>query len=200
MSYGSFSLKQVKKQFSLLEKKENIFQSANIQPIVPTELLVQILNRAKRISLNNEKSRSEYIVAQILLEVEDRNAYQISLYSGENLDADKSLGLNGECDFIFAKVPASSSIEIPVFCMVEAENENLSTGLGQCVAQMLGARVYNEKDNIQLPAIYGCVTTGEVWLFLKLVDNFIYIDTEKYYYDGIPMILGIFQYIIDSFK
>ncbi len=196
MGYSSFSVKQVKKQFALTETKMDLFQAENISPLPPTALLTAILERPKRISLNNEKSRSEYIVAQILLEIEEINAYKISLYSGENLEADKNLGLNGECDFIFANSPASTSIESPIFCVVEAENDNINSGLGQCIAQMLGAKIYNEKDNITLPTMYGCVTTGDVWIFLKLEENLIFIDIQKYYLDNLPMILGILQYIV----
>lgn len=199
MRYSSFSFKAVKKTFGLLEKKVILFDKQRLEGIKPTDLLLSILERGKQISLNNEKSRSEYIVAQILLEVKERNKDIIGLYSGENLEANKEQGLNGECDFILAKSPSSSTIETPIFCLVEAENENLMSGLGQCVAQMLGAQMINEKEGTKLSQIYGCVTTGDDWLFLKLQDNIIYTDIEKYYIDNLPLILAAFQTIVNQY-
>ncbi len=199
MGYRSFSFKMVKKTFDLTEKKVILFDKQTLEGIAPSPLLLAILERAKLISLNNEKSRSEYIVAQILLEIKEKNSHVIGLYSGENLEANKEQGLNGECDFIFSKSPDSSTAEMPIICLVEAENENIMSGLGQCVAQMLGAKMVNEKEGFDFPAIFGCVTTGDDWLFLKLEGNVIYTDIEKYYIDSLPLILGVFQRIIDAF-
>jgi hypothetical protein len=39
-------------------------------------------------------------------------------------------------------------------------------GVPQCAAQLLGAKLYNEKKGVKLDKIYGCVTTGNEWLFL----------------------------------
>ena len=33
---------------------------------------------------------------------------------------------------------------------------------------MLGACLHNERDGRKVPVIYGCVTNGELWHFLKL--------------------------------
>jgi co-chaperonin GroES (HSP10) len=197
--YSSFSLKSVKKTFNLIERNEALFHKNTLKGIPPTQLLTSILERAKQIPLNNEKSRSEYIVAQVMLEVKAMNMDKIGLYSGENLEADKEKGLNGECDFIFSKSPHSSTIETPIFCLVEAENENLMSGLGQCVAQMLGAKIVNERENTPISEVYGCVTTGDDWMFLKLKENVIHTDTEKYYLDNLPQILAIFQEIVNRF-
>jgi hypothetical protein len=43
------------------------------------------------------------------------------------------------------------------------------------------------------------VTTGEDWQFLKLEVNIIYIDTQRYYLNNIPKILGILQAILENY-
>ncbi len=196
--YSSYSFKAVKHKFGLVEKKVNLTNPVTL--ITPSEMLLQQLDRGKRrVSLNNEKSRSEFVVAPILLEVSENNATKISIYSGENMDVDRSNGLTGECDFILSKAPDSSTLEAPILCMVETENDNINTGLGQCVAQMVGAKIFNEAEQNPQPFIYGCVTTGFEWKFLKLENNIIYTDIDHHSVENVGIILGAFQQIIDKF-
>ncbi|MCU0341578.1 MAG: hypothetical protein MUE30_17005 [Spirosomaceae bacterium] len=64
---------------------------------------------------------------------------------------------------------------------------------------MLGAKKYNEKKgNKNASLVYGCVTTGDDWIFMRLTDK-IEIDTEKYYLGNLPQLLGAFQHILDGF-
>ncbi len=195
--YSSFSLKMVKQRFDLTEKKQAIFD--DIPLFQPSDLLLKTLERGRRITtLNNEKSRSEFIVAPILSEIADLNLDKISFFSGENLDVDKAQDLTGECDYIFTLVPESSTIETPILCLVEAENDNLATGLGQCVAQMLGAQGYNLKDDVARLRVYGCVTTGYDWQFLALEGKTIIRNPNVYLLDNLPVIMGMMQTIIEK--
>ena len=52
--------------------------------------------------------------------------------------------------------------------IVEAKRNDIDGGLGQCVAQMVAAAVYNDRAGQPPAAVYGCVTTGEDWQFLGL--------------------------------
>jgi hypothetical protein len=115
------------------------------------------------------------------------------------MEADKEKGLNGECDFILSFAKQSYELECPIFCLIEAKDDDIETNVGQCVAQMLGARIFNEKDELKVNTIYGCVTTGENWQFLKLVDNQIFLDSKLYYLDRLENILGVLQAIVDDF-
>lgn len=65
------------------------------------------------------------------------------------------------------------------------------SGLGQCVAEMYAAALFNQREGIQLPAIYGAVTTGNAWKFLKLEENTIYIDVQDYYISAADKIVAI---------
>jgi hypothetical protein len=75
--------------------------------------------------------------------------------------------------------------------LVEAKNENLKGGLGQCVAEMVGAQLFNAREGNQPAPIYGTVTSGTNWRFLRLVGKTIEIDLTEYYLVQIEQILAI---------
>jgi hypothetical protein len=195
--YSSFSFRAVKKKFGLKTIDQTLFP--NCSTIQPSDWLTLSLKQGELIAMVSEKSRSEWLVAPILLELKVRNPDKLSILSGENLDIDKDLNLTGECDFIFSRNPYARFIESPIFCLIEAEKHDIQGGTGQCIAQMLGARMLNEQDGVHFPAIYGCVTTGREWQFLKLEQDTVINHIPLLYLNEVPKILGLFQAIIDEF-
>ena len=195
--YSSFSFKAVKKQFCLKSVKGILFD--NLEPIEPSAGLLDFLNKTSKMAIVSEKSRSEWIVAPIMVEVKYRNADKMNILSGENMDVAKDQSLTGECDFIFVKDPDAVTVESLIFCLVEAEKNDLMGGMGQCTAQMVGARMLNEQDGVSFPVIYGCATTGLDWQFLKLENQIITIERNVKYINELPYLLGTFQRIIDEF-
>jgi hypothetical protein len=199
MSYSSFTLAKVKKDFGLEEQKEDLFP--DLEPIPLSDWLKAALDIGLELALasSSEKARSEFIIAPILMELEKLNRKNFSIYSGERLDIDDSKGLTGECDFILAKGPLKHTIQSPIVALVEAKKNDVTAGLGQCVAQMIGAQIFNEQEGNEIKTIFGCVTTGEDWQFLKLEQNIIIIDVKRYYIDNVEKILGLFQKIINFY-
>ena len=195
--YSSFSFKTVKKQFGLKSVKGIIFD--DLMPIQPSNWLLDALEMSSKMAIVSEKSRSEWIVSPIMMDIKRRNVDKMNILSGENMDASKEQSLTGECDFIFVKDPDTFNVESLIFCLVEAERHDLIGGLGQCTAQMVGARILNEQDNVDFPAIYGCVTTGSDWQFLKLENLVVTIERNLKYINELPYLLGTFQRIIDAF-
>jgi hypothetical protein len=107
--------------------------------------------------------------------------------------------LKGECDFILSKDTRSFEINYPIIQVVEAKKNDIEIGIPQCAAQMVGAKKYNEKrGNKEINTIYGCVTTGDDWIFMRLTDK-IEIDTQKYYLGDLEHLLGVFQHILNEF-
>ena len=200
MAYSEFSLSKVKKDFDLIEKSTNLF--ANIGIFEISDWLKETLDISIKLALSSssEKARSEFIVAPIMLELKRKNMDEFTIFSGERLDVDEDQGLKGECDFILSKGPISSTIQAPIFSLVEAKKNDIKEGLGQCVAQMLGAQLFNQREGNKIEVIYGCVTTGETWQFLQLKENIIFIDAIRYYLSELNKVMWIFQYIIDIFK
>ena len=77
--------------------------------------------------------------------------------------------------------------------IVEAKNENIKGGLGQCVAEMIAAHMFNAREGSGIDTIYGAVTSGEIWKFLKLVGSVASIDLSDYYIVRMPNIVGILR-------
>ena len=196
MAYSQYStLRAVKKQLGISVVNQPLFAETIL--VEPSPWLVETLVRTlkQRVGYFSEKARSEAIVFPVLVEIKSRNDDCFTLYSGAILEADKEKGLNGECDFILGLSKQNIELEAPIFCIVEAKDNDLELGLPQCIAQMVGAKIYNEQDGTILPYIFGGVTTGESWLFLKLVDNIVYVDTRQYYIGKLDALLGVLELI-----
>lgn len=198
MSYKKFTLEKLKSQFEIEIHKHSLFY--DIAELQQSAWLIETLALAKIIAVTSEKAKSELIIMPILAEIVKKNQEKVSLYSGILLNADSKQGLNGECDFIFSNKPHSYFLESPVFALVEAKNDNIDYGLAQCIAQMLGAVIFNQKHSIVVPCIYGCVTNSDAWQFLKLENNQVFIDDKRHYLDNVSGLLGIFQYIINIYS
>ncbi|NOT59694.1 MAG: hypothetical protein HOP19_05650 [Acidobacteria bacterium] len=196
MAYSSFSLKDVKQKLGVqVVENEKLF--ANINAVQASPFLRTMLEKYVPLALaiNTEKSRSEWIIAPILAELRDQLHDQVSIFSGKKFDVDASRGLDGFCDYLISQGTEQYYIAAPVIAIVEAKNEDIVQGFGQCIATMVGARVFNEREQTQVPAIYGAVTTGNNWKFLKLEGEVATIDVDEYYLKEIEFLLGIFIHI-----
>jgi hypothetical protein len=67
----------------------------------------------------------------------------------------------------------------------------LEFGLGQRIAQMVAAQIFNQRNGEAIASIYGAVTTGTDWKFLKLSDQTVWIDKRDYFINEVSQILGI---------
>jgi hypothetical protein len=198
MAYKKFTLESLKEKFGLENLQKNLFD--NIMPIKGSQWLTDTLAMGRKNPIKSEKAKSEMVVTPILLELKNRNDDDFTIYSGDNLEGNKELGLTGECDFILSKNTHSFTISYPIFALIEAKRNDFDLGIDQCAAQMYGAYLYNKKFKQNVPIIYGCVTTADEWLFLRLENNIIFIDTEKYFIKEIEILLGILQFIVSQYK
>ena len=198
MAYTSFTLERLKKDFGIVNRNLSLFES--VEPIEASSWLKETLETSQLLPKRSEKARSEWYVAPILMEMKKRNVEFLTIHSGDHLNADVEAGLNGECDFIIGRNTHSFTIDAPLFAVVEAKRQDFDSGIAQCAAQMLGARIFNEKEGHPIPVVYGAVTTADDWLFLKLEDNILIIDNELYPYKNLSTVLGILQKIIDLYR
>jgi hypothetical protein len=192
MAFSNTKLNDVLEKYSLIEDKQDIFP--NLQAILPSEWLLDMIAMSNELPLNSEKAKSEFIVSPILLEVWKRNNKQFSIFSGVTLDVQADL--RGECDFILSKAPKSKEIQAPIFTLIEAKDDNIRNGWGQCAMQMYAAQKFNEIKKRNIPIVYGCITTGEDWQFLKLEKNTVTFDNKRFYLNEIDRILGVFNVIV----
>ncbi len=100
------------------------------------------------------------IVTPILLELQELKKGKISLFSGIDFRVDPKRGLSGRCDFIISADGKSEFMTAPVITIVEAKNDNVRSGLGQCIAEMVAAQLFNQRQEKDIETIYGTVTTG----------------------------------------
>ena len=192
MAYSDFKLKEVIQSFGLtINETSGLF--ADISEEECSDLLTTILkeNIDLAVSINTEKARSEMIISPILLEIRRKFNNEISLFSGIDFNVDNQMGLNGFCDFIISLSKEQLLIRAPVITLVESKNENLKSGLAQCIAEMIAAQLFNEQQGNSIKTIYGAVTIGTIWQFLKLEGKIISIDLSEYYIKDVKKILGI---------
>jgi len=192
MSYSDFNLGSVEKAFGLtISDRVNLF--ADLPELASSAWLQETLDYNLPIALgsNTEKARSELIITPILVELRKQLNSQIGLFSGIDFTVDSSRGLNGSCDFIISQSPQLLLLRAPVIMLVEAKRENINAGLGQCIAEMIAAQIYNQREETEVANIYGVVTTGEIWKFIKLTEKLVQIDLAAYFLNNINKILAI---------
>ncbi|MCW9682482.1 hypothetical protein FJR41_017055 [Dolichospermum planctonicum UHCC 0167] len=192
MADSDFKLSEIIQKFELtLNEVSGLF--ADVPEEEPSNLLTTILkeNIDLAVSINTEKARSEMIISPILLEVRRKLNNEISLFSGVDFNVDNQQGLNGFCDFLISLSKEQLFIRAPIITLVESKNENLKLGLAECIAEMLAAQLFNEQKQNAIKIVYGAVTIGTIWQFLKLEDKTISIDLTEYYIKDVKKILGI---------
>ena len=198
MPYSQFAtLGKVKEAFNLTVV-EGIRFLPEIEPIAPTTVLQTMLetNLPWAIATSTEKARSEAIINPVLLEVRRILNQQISVFSGEEFNVDAAVGLTGICDFLISRSPEQLDVEAPVIVMVEAKKGDLKVGLGQCIAEMVAAQRFNEAKGRSISAIYGSVSSGTAWRFLKLEGQIVTIDLTDYPLPTVDKILGFLVWMV----
>lgn len=197
MPYSEFTIEAVCKVFSLgWDDSRDLFGAV---PAVPVgERLRSLLDdyAPMATSIHTEKARSEFIVAPILAECRSLMGREISLFSGVNFEVDRSLGLGGICDFIISGARNQTFVTRPVLMVVEAKNDDFRSGLGQCAAEMVAARIFKSRHGDALVGVYWAVTTGSLWKFLELEEETLFTDRAEYYLDRVDKIMGILTHCV----
>ena len=193
MAYSDFTtLTKVRESFGLtIEESLDLFTDTS--GLLPSSHLQMTLteNVFLATAINTEKARAELIIAPVLLEIRRILNYQIGFFSGSEFNVDLPAGLSGYCDYILTASKESYEIRTPVVTLVEAKNESIKSGLGQCIAEMVAAQLFNQRNGEAVESIYGAVTTGTDWKFLKLTGKTIWIDKRDYFINEVSRILGI---------
>ncbi|CAK0772211.1 conserved hypothetical protein [Gammaproteobacteria bacterium] len=182
MSYADFTLETVKTKLGITHTREplSLPYENRVMPNPERSIILEDLILAT--SINTEKARSELIVMPILKKVAKDT--HTSLFSGNRFDVDQSRDLSGFIDFLISKNSDQMVIERPILILIEAKNQDIASGYGQCIAEMVAAQIKNQNND----TVHGCVTTGEIWVFLELRDCHVRIDACSYYIKDIDSI------------
>jgi hypothetical protein len=192
VAYSDFTVRKVKQTFGITTIEGGSF-FPEIEPIVPGAMLVEFLEETLplAVALQSEKAKSELLISPILVEVRKILKREVSFFSGQEFTVDAAIGLSGICDFLMSRSREQFEVEAPVVVLVEAKKADLNVGMGQCMAEMIAAQRFNlEAGQAPMP-IYGCISSGMLWRFLKLEGQEITIDLEDYALKPIDRLLGI---------
>jgi hypothetical protein len=198
MAYNLFTLESIQKDFDLTITAEAFCQELASES--PSETFRAIFEEWFPLAqqARSEKAKSELLVSPILLEVRKLSQTPVSVFSGEEFTVDRARGLNGYCDFLVSRSNTPYIVEAPVIMLVEAKKGELDLGFGQCIAEMMAAQIFNYEAGRAIPCIYGSVTSGRFWQFLKLESQQVTIDVNEYPVHPVERILGILKWMIDN--
>lgn len=197
MPYSSLNIQHLRSHFGLtINQTTDLFSTIPPTPI--SDILRALLDEYIPLAsaIGTEKARSEFIIAPILAEVRKHANYEISLFSGIEFTIDAENGLSGVCDFVISHAPGQFFLTAPILMMVEAKNENIKGGIVQCMGEMVAARIFNEREGNDHRTIYGAVTTGTIWKFLKLEEHIAFVDQPEYYIDQVEKIMAILTHMV----
>jgi hypothetical protein len=200
MPYSQFTtIRKAKEAFNLTVVEGDRFLPL-CEAIAPSDVLAGTLKETLPIvaTSGSEKARSEGIIYPVLLEVRRILDRKISLFSGEDFTIEEAVGLNGICDFLLTRSTEVLEIEAPTVVIVEAKKTDLKTGFGQCIAEMVGAQRFNQTKEKDIPTIYGSVSNGIQWQFLKLEQQIVTIDLSVYPLPPVDQILSIFVWMLQE--
>jgi len=171
--------------------EDNIFQDIKTFDDVG-ELKNYILDIRKRIPLNSETAKREFLIAPLLVKL-IQNFKTLKLLTEKTIIFNNLL--KGKLDYLL-----STNTN---FLILEAKNDNMENGYKQLAVEMIALDKIFEDDKIETNLIYGVISTGIEWKFVILnrekkeflSDLEIYLlpkDLEK--------ILGIFVDILELKK
>jgi hypothetical protein len=200
MSYSQFtSIVRFCQQYGLNTRtQDSLFKGESIQAVAPSQRLSEDLTEAQTLPLYTEKAKSELILTPILRELRRRHP-QVTFFSGFALSVEGEPALSGNPDFILSARPNIVEIEAPIFCLVESKNKGIDEGYAQCAAEMYAARLFNRQMGEPIEIIYGAVTNGFEWVFLKLAENTIHIDRDRYFLSEVEKVLGILDWVVGRY-
>ena len=192
MAYSSFTSARLQAEYNL-EFTEQAALFADASPVPISDLLREFLRRRTVVALrsSSEKARSELIIMPILMDAYEMMQGRVNIFSGVDFNVDEARGLAGYCDYLFSLPPLQREIQAPVVAVVEAKKENINAGIPQCFAELVAAQIFNAAQGRTVETLYGVVTNGEVWKFMKLEGTNAVIDEDAYFLIQPEKIVGI---------
>ncbi|PSB24039.1 hypothetical protein C7B82_28690 [Stenomitos frigidus ULC18] len=139
----------------------------------------------------NEKTRAALLVAPILLHL--AVLYQLHLACGTAFYGCSAQGLSGTVDHVVRRATSPRS---PLASNITAivETKSSDRGFSHCLVQMVVAQQCNQHPGM----IYGVVTTGLVWRFLKLEGTMVTLDLTDYPLLPIKLLLSLLGPMLQS--
>lgn len=196
-SYSHFGAEDIASLGFMIVRVGALFSAQRLEP---SEFLLTQLTLNQQVPMESEKAKSELLITPILNEIRVRNAKKMTYFSGYQFTVDPKKGLKGYCDFIISKKWDALFIESPLIAVVEAKhNQDLLDAVPQCAAEMIAMDIFNLRYQKKLPFVYGVITNGYEWVFLQLTEKRIAVDSQRYFIQDLPHLLGAWQIILNQF-
>lgn len=198
MAYREFALADVEARLGLTLKIEPLFH--DVKAVEPQSGFSETLGEGVTVAqgVNTEKARSELIIAPILMEFRRLRGNKNALFSGVEFNVDPANGLNGYCDFLITRSSRQYIVTAPVIAVAEGKNDNVNYGLGQCIAEMRAAWLFNSQKGEAISQVFGATTTGTHWKFLRLRDTVVTLDADDYFIGDLGKILGVLLHMANT--
>ncbi len=197
-SYSDFNLNDLTRLFAIENRQIDLNLTVCAEKIIPSTWLIESLKKSLRITLNSEKAKSEWLIVPVLTELHENNIDKFNIFSGNSFDVLPEKSLKGRCDYLLNK-GQSVNITAPVIGIFEAKDDSLEKWYGQCGAEMLAAQLFNQQQNIPYSIIYGAVSNGYEWIFLRLEKKMLWIDSQRYYLQDVSQLLTALQTIVNFY-
>jgi len=188
--YKDYGKTQLEKFFKITINLSNIFSvrkgNDDTKAYIEFQRRIDSLAARTRIAHTNEATRLSLLVSPILIEASI--VYNLGLFFEQPVDLPKEdtpdlpHQLNGDWD-------GALTLDIldfspPIISVVEVKPNKLSDGLGQCIAEMYAASKKFEQDKV-----YGIITDGEVWEFLLLEHDQVFIHSGNCHISNVTEII-----------
>lgn len=199
MSYKDWTIEQVISSGFMIEVREGVFTPVRS---VISERLKEEIEQLKlgAYDTSTEMGVMEFIITPILKDVVKITKNLVSIFVGKTFNIDTSRDLVGQPDYILGG-RVMDVVTAPVVIVAEAKNGDLNKGFAQCMAEMIAAQIFNERKGVQ-KTIYGVVSGGDLWAFMKLEGNKFSVEQDKYQFRGneeAEILVGIIVSMIEEF-
>ena len=195
MAYCDFTIADIRQRLGLtVEEGGDLFAAVSEVELPPALAIVLARYLPLALNLNTEKARSELLIAPLLVELKLLHPNRLSVFSGIDFPVDAALGLGGRCDYILSRSPQQLALTAPVCVVVEAKAENIVGGVPQCLAEMAAAQRFNAAAG-SAGVMFGAVTTGVLWRFLRLDGSHARVDGVEYPIQSPRRVFGILRSI-----
>ncbi|MEM8638315.1 MAG: hypothetical protein AAGG51_05860 [Cyanobacteria bacterium P01_G01_bin.54] len=199
--YRQYSITQLKALFKIqVSIDQDLFPTYQPSDHTYDRLQVTVEKMESRINFStadNEATRSNLLVSHILWEASDIYDLGIFFEPAVDIKPEATPGLphplNGKYDCALSL--NNLDFAAPIISVVEVKKSSLSAGLGQCVAEMYATLQQFGQDQV-----YGIITDGEVWSFLRLHNQVFSAHKSRCHISNVGDIVDRIGYISKQFK
>jgi len=198
--YRKYTAAELKSIFRLdIQNKVDLFPDFTPSGQKYEELQKDVNEMAARFRLSksdNEATRGSLLVSRVLWKA--GSIYGMGVFFEPNVvyQADASLNLPHSLSGAYDGGLSLDEFDFisPIVSVVEVKRSSLSDGLGQCIAEMYTTiHLFNQQK------VYGIITDGETWEFMRLEGSVISVDPHNYYSKFVSDIVDRIGYIATKF-